>query len=786
VAVLSLGLGIGAVVSVYTMVSGVLLHPVPFEDAERIVSVENIHLKGGSQSSVSYPLFLDWQENNEVMEHLTVFTGRSHDLSGPEGPEWIQTGMITSSFFPLLRVQPVLGRNFRPEEDQAGNANVVILSHSLWMNRFDGRENVIGEGIELSEESFTVVGVAPSDFLFIGTENAQLFMPAAAAGFAKNRGNHWLSSMGRLKDGVSMEQAQSAMTAITKGLADTYPDNYTDRGVGIRILGDAVTEDSAVALLILMGCVAFVLLISCVNVATLLLARVAARQQEVSVRVALGSTRWRLLRQLLTESALLALLGGAAGMLFAVWGKSYIFSMMPPENAQFFFDYFGFGFNAEVLTVTLVVTLTTAVVFGLVPALRASNPDLSQALKEGGSGSGVGARRHRLLHGLVVGEFALALVLLVGAGLMARSYQHLEDVDPGLDPSNVLVVSMNLPEKSYPEDNQKAATYRQLEERVGALGNVESVGATLLLPFSGSNSNNTIAIETRPDPGAGYYDLADYRVITPNYPRTMGISLVKGRQLTEQDNNRDAPVALINQAMADEFWPESDPIGMRFKQGIHTSEGPWISVVGVLGNVRHRGLEEDIRSAFYLPHPVRPHGRMVLTARTTGDAAALTNSVRQIIREINPNIALRLTSTMESVVEESKWGSRLIVSLFVVLSAVALCLAVGGIYGVISYSVSQRTHEIGIRMALGAQPSNVMRLVVGQGLKLGVLGVIVGLPLAFSLARLMGSLVFGVSTGDPTTFVSVSILLVVVALVASYIPARRATQIEPDIALRYD
>lgn len=786
VAVLSLGLGIGAVTSVYTMVSAVLLHPVPFDDADRMVAVENIHLKGGGTNSVSYPLFLDWQEQNTVMEHLTVFTGRSHDLSGPEGPEWIQTGMVTSTFFPLLRIQPFLGRNFTAEDDQLGRGNVVILSHALWTSRFDSRKDIIGEGIELDEESFTIVGVTPADFTFLGTENAQLFMPVASAGFAKNRGNHWLQAMGRLKDGVSIEQAQAAMTTITKGLAETYPDQYTDRGVGIKTLGDATTEDLEVAFLILMGCVAFVLLISCVNVATLLLARVTARYQEVAVRVALGSSRSRLVRQFLTESVLLAALGGATGMLFAVWGKNLIFSLMPAENRQFYFDYFEFGFNAEVLTVTLVVTLSTALVFGLAPALRASNPDLNQALKEGGTSSGVGRKRHRLLHALVVSEVALALILLVSAGLMARSYQGLGKVDPGFDASNVLVVSMNLPEKSYPEDSHKTAFYRLLEERVGALGNVESVGSTRLLPLSGSNSNNTIAIESLPDPGPGNYDFSDYRVITPNYPQTMGISLVKGRHLTQQDNNPDVPVALINQAMADEFWPGSNPIGMRFKQGMHSSGGPWISVVGVLGNVRHRGLDEEIRSAFFLPHPQRPHGRMILTARTTGDASALMASVRQIIFELNPNIPLRLTSTMESMVEESKWGPRFIATLFIVLAAVALSLAVVGIYGVISYSVSQRTHEIGIRMALGAQASDVRRLVVGQGLKLGLLGIAIGLPIAFGLARLMQSLVFGISTADPTTFIGVSLLLLAVAFISSYIPARRATQIEPDIALRYD
>lgn len=785
VAVLSLALGIGAVTSVYTIISAVLIHTVPYADPERIVSVRNTHLRHEGWSSVSYPQFLDWQEQSDVFEQLTVVSDGSLDLSGPEGPQWVGCGYVTSSFFPLMRHRPILGRNFRAEEDEVGNGNVVILGHDLWMNRFGGRENIVGDGILLNEESYTVVGVMGPDFRFLEA-NAEIWVPASSRDAATNRGNHWLEAVGRLKQDVSYTHAQAQMVEIAHGLAEVYPKQYTDRSVEIHSLGQEVTDDVQAPFVILFGCVIFVLLISCVNVANLLLARVAARQREVTVRVALGASRGRLIRQLLTESALLAMLGGAVGLLFSKWGIDFIVSLMPEEESQFYVDYFGIGLNAEVILVALLVTLGTTFLFGLVPALRASNPDLNQALKEGGASSGAGKNRHRLLQSLVVSEVVLALILLVSAGLMARSFQQLSKVDPGIDTENLLTVSLNASDKSYPTGEQKAAFFRQLEERVAGLGGVERVGSTAMLPLSGSNANNTIAIEGRPDPGPGRYEVADIRVITPGYPEAIGVPLLRGRGFTDFDNNPAAPVTLINASMAEWYWPGEDALGKRFKRGLPDSDVPWLEVVGVLGNVRHREFAQEPQPAFFMPHAQERWPRMILVIRTKSDPAILTSSIRTIVNELNPNMPLRKVITMEDIVHRVLWGPRFIASLFTALAVVALLLAVVGIYGVISYSVSQRTHEIGVRMALGAQAADVRRLIVFQGFKLGLYGVLIGLPLSLALARVMKSLVYGIGTGDPVTFAAVSLLLLVVVVAASYLPTRRATQVNPAIALRHD
>lgn len=785
VAVFSLALGIGAVTSVYTIISAIMIHTVPYDDPERIVSVRNTHLRNEGWSSVSYPQFLDWQEQSDVFEQLSVVSDGSLDLSGPEGPQWVSCGYVTSSFLPLLRYQPVLGRNFRAEEDEVGNGNVVILGHDIWVNRFGGRDSIVGDGILLNEESYTVVGVMGPDFRFLEAD-AELWVPVSSRDSASNRGSHWLEAIGRLKDDVSYAHAQAQMLEIARGLAEEYPKQYTDRGVEIHSFGQEVTDDVQAPFTILLGCVIFVLLISCVNVASLLLARVAARQREVTVRVALGATRGRLVRQLLTESALLAMLGGAVGLLFSIWGIDFIVSLMPDDESQFYVDYFGIGLNAEVITLALIVTLGTTFLFGLVPALRASNPDLNQALKEGGASAGTGKHRHRLLQSLVVSEVVLALILLVSAGLMARSFQQLSQVDPGIETENLLTVSLNASDKSYPEGEQKAAFFRQLEERVAGLGGVERVGSTAILPLSGSNSNRTIAIEGRPDPGPGRYDYADIRVITPTYPETIGVPLLRGRGFTDFDNNPATPVTLVNASMAERFWPGEDAVGKRFKLGLPDSDVPWMEVVGVLGNVRHRDFSEEPLPAFFMPHAQERWPQMILVIRTKSDPAVLTSSIRSIVSEIDPNMPLRKVITMEDIVHRVLWGARFVASLFTALAVVALLLAVVGIYGVINYSVSQRTHEIGVRMALGAQAADVRRLIVLQGFKLGILGVLIGLPLSLALARVMKSLLYGVSTSDPMTFAVVSVLLLAVVVAASYLPARRATQVNPAIALRYD
>jgi putative ABC transport system permease protein len=786
VAVLSLALGIGAVTSVYSMVSSVLLHPLPYEDSSTIVRVSNVHLKTKDNWSVSYPQMRDWQEQNTVFEYLSGVTSTGFNLTGEKGPEFVEGGLITSEFFPLLRIQPILGRNINPEEDEIGQANVVMLAEQLWESRYDRDESLIGDAITLNGVPYTVIGIVPEDFRFLEVGPTDLWVPAAVRTFAENRGSHWLQCIGRLNEGVSFEQAEAEMNAIVRGMEEKFPDNYTDRGVGVTPYGEDSTEDLEVAFWILFGCVGFVLLIACVNVANLLLARVTGRQKEVTIRVALGAGRGRLIRQLLTESMVLALMGGALGVLFSMWGIDFIISLIPAAEAMFYVEYFEFSLNSEVLLVTLGITLLTGILFGLVPALQASNPDLNQSLKEGGA-AGAGKKRHRLLGALVISEVALALILLISAGLMMQSFQNVRKVDPGFDTEKLLVVSLGLAQKEYDTTEKQSLFFNQLEERLAGLGNVKSVGGSGLIPLTNSNSTTSIWIEGQPDPEPGKYNHAGIRPITPNYPETMGFRLLEGRYMTAQDNNKNNEVTLINQAMAEKYWPNENAVGKRFRMSKEEDEETkWITVVGILGNVRFSGLTEGYYPEFFLNHEIHSWAYMNMVIRTEGDPTMLANAARLAVRDIDPNQPVYNIETMESYISESIWMNRFTTVLFGVLALMALCLSVIGVYGVINYSVSQRTHEIGIRMALGAQNTDVQGLVVRQGLKMAVIGVLIGLPCAYGLGKLMASLLYGVSSSDPMTFAGVSIILVFIAIMASFIPARKATRVDPVIALRYE
>lgn len=785
VAVLSLAIGIGAVSSVYSMISSTLIHPTPYEDADRLVALTDFHIPSGDTHSMSYPGFLDYQDQLEKsFQDVAAYSSGSYNLTGPEGPERVTAGLITHGFFTTLREDLAAGRSFYPEEDEIGTANIAIISHRLWKGRFNGRD-MIGEAITLDNNGYTVVGIANPDFKFLNFGYADVFVPAAGREWAENRGSGWLRMVGRLNDGVTFEQAADEMNAIMDGLREVYPRHYTEHEIRVARFGEDNIEDFKVAFLILMGAVGFVLLIACVNVANLLLARVAGRTKEITIRTAVGAARGRIVRQLLTESVVLASIGGGLGIVFAYWGINFIHALLPAEMGSFYVEYFEFHMNTEVLAVTMAIAMTTGLIFGILPSLQASKPDLTQALKEGGA-AGSGTRRNRLLSGLVVAEVALAIVLLVSAGLMMQSFANIQRVDPGFNTSNLLTASLNLPEGHYAEGEQVSAFIERLEDRVSGLGGVESVGLSGLLPFTDSNSTNSIAIEGKPEPEPGHYDYGSIRAITPNYFPTMEIPILKGRNFTRSDYNKDAPVTIVNETLAKKYWPNDEVIGKRFKLGGYNSETPWISIVGVVKDIRYSGMTSDFIPEFFLPHKENTWRGMHIVLRTQGNAEALAPALRATVLELDPNLPLNNIETMESLISESIWMNEFLTTLFGMLAVIALVLAVIGIYGVINYQVSQRTHEIGIRMALGAQMEDVRRLVVRQGLKLVGLGIVIGIPAALGLMRFMSMLFYGISPNDPVTFAVITVAAIIVGLAASYIPARRATKVDPMIALRYE
>jgi len=575
VAVMSLALGVGAATTVYSMVAAVILHPLPFNEADRLLTFKTARpSRGDSHFSVSYADFIDWQEQSRSFEHIAVFTGGGFNLSGPEGPEPVSCARVSASFFPMLRISPRLGRFFLPEETRPGGNATTVLSHALWERRHGSSPDIIGRSVTLHGEPFTVVGVAPASFLFLDTGPVDLWVSITrGTWFSDSRGSHWMRAMGRLKDGVTREQAASEMRAIADRLADQYPDTNADKSVELVSPTENSLGNAKTSMLILFGAVAFVLLIACANVANLLLAKATARQKEIAIRVALGATRLRLVRQLLTESLLLAVLGGAFGMIVAGWGHDYVVSTMPKAEAHFIVEYFNFRLKPDVFLFAAGAVVLTAVLFGLAPALKGSNPDVNAFLKEGGA-AGLGKGRLRLLAALVVSEVSLALILLVGAGLMIRSFQKLQEVDPGFNTANLLTTAISLPRTGYEDNTSSLDFYRRLFEQIDGLPDVADAGAASIIPFSNSNNNNAIHIEGHPPLPPGQYYLSETRVVTAEYFRTLGVPLLSGRCFSQTDWGSSVPVAIIGEAFRKRYWPDEDPLGRRFKFGTHTSENP--------------------------------------------------------------------------------------------------------------------------------------------------------------------------------------------------------------------
>jgi predicted permease len=783
VAVLALTLGIGADSAIFSVVNAVLLRPLPYPDSERLVVLRerSPQLEG---MSVAYPNFLDWREQNNAFENIGVFRRQSYNLTGSGEPERLIGWQLSADVFRALKVTPARGRLFTYDEDKPGANPVVVLSHGLWQRRFGGDPNILEQTMTLDGRSFSVIGVMPPGFQF-PRPGAELWAPVGQVSKDpgwENRGNHpGLTGIARLKPGVTVDQAREDMEIVAANLEKQYPDSNTGNRVSITPALENVIRGIRPALLVLLGAVGFVLLIACANVANLLLARAAARQKEIAIRTALGASRWRIVRQLLTESILLSLIGGTLGLLLARLGVKLLVAISPnsiPRSEEINLD-------SRVLAFTIGVSVLTGIIFGVAPALHASKPDFNETLKDAGRGST--GKRHLFRSGLVVSEVALTLVLLIGAGLMIRSFYRLQQVDPGFNHEHLLTFNVSLPQKKYPEDQQKTSFYEQLAEKLRGLPGVQIVGLSSGLPLGNNGWQTSFVVEGQPAPDPGKTPLTEACVVSPDYFQAMGITLVKGRNFTEQDV-KDAPhVTVIDEEFVRRYFPDIEPIGQHIRPGGNSPKNPLAEVVGVVRRVKMDGLSEDSnRVQSYYPLRQLPFGGMTIVVKTANDPMGTVSAAREQVLSIDPDQPVYNVNTMEQLRSASIAPNRLNLMLLASFAAVALILATVGIYGVMAYSVTQRTHEIGIRMALGARQTDVLGMVVRQGMKLAIGGLAIGLVGAWLATRAMTSLLFGVSATDPLTFVVISVVLIGVALGACFVPARRATKVDPMIALRYE
>jgi putative ABC transport system permease protein len=771
--VLTLALGIGANTSIFSVVNGVLLSPLPYPAPERLVAVWGHHPDIGRESA-SLPDFLDWREGARSFEQLAAWFPTLYNVTGEGEPERVVGVRTTANFFQTLGISPARGRAFDRGEDREGKTTVVVLSHGFWKRRMGEDPAALGRTLTLNGVPHTVIGIAPESFRF--NPDAEMWVPLPMD-TQSNRRSDFLRVIGRLAPSATVEQAQEELRAVMRRLAEQYPDTNARWTVEAVSLHEDLVGESRPALLIFMGAVGLVLLIACANVANLMLARSARRQRELAVRAALGASRLRLVRQMLTESILLALMGGGLGLLLAVWGidglRAAGLDLVPGQTE--------IGIDEQVLAFTVGLSLVTGVLFGLAPALRLPGSNLDDTLRAGARGltGGMGLRQLRGL--LVLGEVALALVLLVGAALLLRSFDRLQRVDTGFEPEGVLTLRLLLPASKYPGDPQLAAFYEQLTERVAALPGVEAAGIINAVPLASGTPYNTFTIQGRaPDPNA--VEDAETFSVSPGYFRSLGIPLRSGRLLESQDGASAQPVALINETMARRFWAGRDPLGAR----VSLDATNWFTVVGIVGDVRNAALQKEPHAQLYFPASQLPRRAMFLAVRTTGEPMGLVGSLRREVSTLDPDLPLADIATMEQRLGRAAAKPRVNVLLLGGFAAVALLLAGIGIYGVISQMVVQRTREIGIRMALGARQRDVLRLMILQGMTPALVGIALGLAVAWASSRLMAKLLYGVSATDPVSFFTVPIFLAAVAFLAAWLPARRARRVDPTEALRQE
>ncbi|HEX5887157.1 MAG TPA: ABC transporter permease [Pyrinomonadaceae bacterium] len=784
VAVITLALGIGGSTAIFTVVDAALLRGLPYKTPDQLVHLwEKTPQDAFSKREFSYPDYQDYQKNN-VFEGLAAYTGGRVLLSGEGESESVGGPRVNASFFNVLGIEPILGRTFQAGEDQQGGPKVVVLSYGLWQRRFGGDNGAVGKALTINGESYQVIGVLPQTFQF-ALRNGDLWLPyQPTQNQLTRRFMHGTNLIGRLKPGVSESQAQSDLGVIASRIEQEHNQSHAGTTVRVVPLQEEIIGTVRPILLVLLAAVGFVLLIACANVASLLLTRSLARQKEVAIRSALGASRWRVVRQLLTESIVLSLLGGAAGLLIAYWGVPALVAALPQNqlNAMPFLK--TLGLDASILAFSFGLSLVTGLIFGLAPALQSSRLDLNEVLKEGGRNMSAGAG-HRLRSAMVATEIALAVVLLVGAGLMMKSLLRLLQTNVGFETENLLTMTMVLPPTKYTQANQLVNFNDQIQERVRSMPGVSNAGTVDILPLNGGNTTR-FYIDGDPVPAPGKEIEANMRFVSDTYFQTLGVPLIAGRMFDQRDTPDKPAVVLIGKTIADRLFAGRDPVGRKIRY--NSIQADPIEIVGVVGDVKITGLDEAVRPVLYYPYRQNAGPFANLVLRTDSDPTALAASVRNEIRNLEPDAAILNVNTMDQMIAQTpaSFMRRFPALLISIFAGVALLLASIGIYGVVSYSVSQQTHYIGVRMALGASPADILKMVLKQGLVLALLGVGIGVVAALGLMRLLRTLLFEVSTNDVTTFALVTGALFVVALVACYLPARRATKVDPLVALRYE